>query len=526
MIPCPSLDLKYLQALIFHFFCANVARMEIVMLIVTETEDVVSDEKVEELVSHKVKKDEPYEFTIKSIFKSLKDHMRFIIIITMGSFLLTMILAYVYDSTTRSHTGYARALISLGFPNAEHGLDPFGAPLNISANVQSPYVIGRTIDALEFRQHAISAADIRSNMRIAQLTPHHALDSILIMRDSAARLPERLIYLEDIPVHPTEFLIQIYRGSTLSDLSAQQMVDLLNEIINQYSLFFIDTYSNFHFMDAIVGQLDHSGLDYFEMIRILRRTMYNMISYIDSMQELSPDFRSPTTGMTFGDISASLDIINTTTLFRVRAIVDSNNMSRDRALMADILEYDLAQMQRELAVSLNNAEKALYLVRDVYERETWVYTHQSMEDYLTFQRGSFIYEDLINDARRFSFRAHYLEQQIAYYQNRVNSLRSARNPVPQDRINYVEGQLSALFESLHDWENIINQTVEDFLSMELYRDAISLVFPASFSGTFRSTVMNIGVFTVAGTMFGLFMAILLSLVRDAIADSKAKYENG
>ncbi|MCL2400717.1 MAG: hypothetical protein FWC91_13355, partial [Defluviitaleaceae bacterium] len=257
--------------------------------------------------------------------------------------------------------------------------------------------------------------------------------------------------------------------------------------------------------------------DYFEIVRILRGTINNMISYTSAMQNTAPDFRSPSTQKTFGDIWANLDLLRAIDIQRVGGLVHVNNMSRNRERSANILEYDIVRFEMERDIARANAEHVLFLIKEVYEREQWVY-HTEMSGYFTYHRFSDLHDNLIRDVRDFEFLANRLDVDIAFYQNRVDALRAAQNQANPQDVRFVEEAIPTLFESLREWEIIINQTVEDFLTLELYRDAVRLVSPIGFRSAFSAHLLQMVLITMAGSFAGLFLSILIALCRDASYD--------
>ena len=448
-------------------------------------------------------------FSLKTTVDILLANL-YILIISMGLFAgIGFVVGNWYVNRTQTYTGRVRALIMFAFPEAELGLDPLGNPMNANA-IRSPFVLSNALDELNFREKGISADAVRNNFRINSLVPRDVLDRYLLIHELAARVPARLEEIEEVIHIPTEHLLEITRSGSLEQLSNQEMEDLLNQIIKEYINQFITNYSDFNFLDIIVGQFQHYEYDYFELVDILSITVQNMISYVSALRELSPDFRSPTTGMTFGDIFANLDLLLNIDVRRLSALIHTTNMSRNRYRAASILEYDILRMEHELARLRSNIADTLYIVRDVYEAELWLFTY--MEEHLIFDRHPSVYEDMLRLTINSMQQANELEAAMAFYQLRVNNLRYAYGNVSLEDVLFVENNIPNLFDRLAEWEQTINLTANDFLTLELFSDAIRVMSPASMIpiGVNRQMVILI---MLIGAVAGFVLGSLIALYR-------------
>jgi len=449
-------------------------------------------------------------FSVKNIAQTIMSQMRIIILMFVLFLVLGIGAAFAYINFTRTHTGTAAAVVLFGFPNAEEGLDPLGNRLDVN-RIRSPYVIGNALDALGLRERGISAESIRANMVLRGVVPFDPLHQLMIIHDIATRVPARLEDVEGVIYHPTMFTIQLYRRGELASLSEQEINELLNEIIYQYQVYFSRTYSELNFLDIIVTHFDPQLFDYFELITILNGTVNNMISYTQSRRDDAPDFRSPNTQMTFGDIWSNLGILRDVEISRISALVHTNNMSRDRARAANILEYQIMRMEMERAVSRMNAEDALYLASEVYVHDTWVYHHAG--DRFHYDRGSELYDRFLEYTLDYRRNANWLDVEIAFYRDRVTALRAARNPASPQDIAFVEANIPVIFNALANWEDMINQTVQDYLEMELFGDAVRLLSPSRFTNSMRAYRSQMLLIILVAASAGAFLGAMVALYK-------------
>ena len=451
------------------------------------------------------------EITVRTVVRTLSDQVRFIALTFMLFVIVGIVAAFLYLHIFRTHTGVANAVVMFGFPEAEVGLDPLGNRLDVN-RLRSPYVIGRALDELGLRERGISAEVVRGNLEMHAVVPFDALDRLIRIHEIAYHEPARLEEVEEVLYHPTMYTLQIFRRDALELLSSQEINELLNEIVRQYQAYFQQAYSEFYFLDVIAEHFDIMDYDYIEIVSILRNIVSRMLSYTASMREHAPDFRSPNSQMTFGDIWSNLDLIRVVEIHRVAAFVHANSMSRDRRRAIIILEYEIARKELDLAISRTNAESSLFLLQEVYRPQQW-FSHYIRDFYAEWHVGD-AYNRLLDINMTYERIANRLEAEIEFYSARLDNLRGAYAPANIQDIIFVEGAIPQIFDTLRVWEGRINQTVEDYLAMELFGDAVRLMSPSYFRNSliaYRQQLMLIVVVTAA---FGLLLGVMIVLYRD------------
>jgi len=442
----------------------------------------------------------------------------FILAIFIVFFGASILVAFYVTDRNRPHTGFVRAIIRFDFIEAEEGLDPLGMPLNFQM-MRSPYVIGRAMDVAEIRHLGIAPETIRSNFHVRPVTPHDVINRFLIV--DQLRPAQRLGELEELVLHPTEFYLRMYRRGALDALTDQDMTNLLNAIISEYQAYFARAYNDIAFLDVIVGYVDHSRRDFSDLISISRTAINDMVSYVEYLRGLSPNFRSPSTGRTFGDVSRTLDLIMDVDINRLAALIHVENISRDHNMEAAMLEYEVHRLRFDYLVLRMNEDDAIFLIRDVYTQEQWFMGH--MAEYIFRHRQ--VHDELIRYAYYYTRLANELYGIILYNEARIEALRRGEtNPVYQahqstpEQIAFIESGLEGVFVTLEMLENEINVMVNDFFEMELFRDAIRVQTPGGFVTVPANNIQQITQIVLAGSAVGLFFGIIISLYRGMIYD--------
>ena len=491
-----------------------------------ETSKMETRQTVEDLSGGEVRlvldRPVPQQNSVKLGVTALLSHKWLIIVMVFIFSLVGVAGSFVYShyiSVSRGYKGIASAIMVFGFPEAEDGLDPLGNRLDVNA-IRSPFVIGQAIDTLGLREYGISPEAVRNSLSVGRLVPHETLLDILLIHDSALRQPQRLEALEEVVFHSTTHLLELEQSGALLSLSQQQLNDLLNQIVIEYQSYFVQAYNELYFLDVIIGHFDPAHYDFHDLARILQGTAVNMLSYLSAMREKSPDFRSPSTGMTFGDIWANINLINTVDIRSVSALIHVNNMSRNRIRSANILDYEIRRLEQAFDVSSSNIDDFLMVLNEVYEREVWVLHH--MGEYYRYDRSSDLYDNLVAGLLEEMQNANQLEADIAFYRDRLLSLRRAQAPISQDDIRFVEEAIPALFASLQTWEGTINQTVEDYFYLELFRDAVRLVSPSYFTLATSASLQNRLLIIAGGAFTGFFISVMIALYKG----ERRKYPHG
>jgi len=455
-------------------------------------------------------RDETYVVSMTSIVETIRNSSHFILISGMLFFVLSIAAAFFYYHTTRPFLGTTTALISYGYAGAESGLDPMGNPLDVS-KIKSPDIIRKALEQLDLNR-LINVEDVRSCFVIGGVIPDNVLEQILIIREIATKSPSKLEELPEIQYHPIQYVLRLRQKGNLKLLSEQNMVDLLNTVIDEYSKFFIEEYSDFRLLDTIIQYFDQSQYDYHDIVRILEGQVNNMLTYCEAISEASPEYRSPTTNMTFGDIISNLELIKTVDLRRIGALVYSNNMSRDRPRLGRQYEYNIIRMQMEKNQSLANALDAERLAL-MFEKDYWL-LHYSV-DWNEFRQASDTYDFFMATAYKERANSNRLIEDIEFYENCVSSLRLRSSTADPRDVKFVEDNIPILIDSLKKWVIDTNKTTEDYLSLYLFKDATKVITPAKFRGVFSDYTKKMMLIILVGTFSGIFLAAFIALWREA-----------
>lgn len=466
---------------------------------------------------------EQNKITIFSIVQNLVHKSWFIVLIGAMSFMASFLYFYREAVNNIPHTGTVNAMIMFDFANAEQGLDPLGNPINPQA-IRSPYVINRVLDAGNFRSRGLSPENIRSNLVISAVAPLADMQRLNRINQFFTPGERMMDLIDEIPFNPTQYVLSIHRRGPFTNFTNQEMVDLLSEIIEQYRAYFTVTYHDITPLSVVIGHINPLEQDYFQMVDLLIHTVGNMISHVEHLYGLSPDFRSPNTNRTFGDILTNLQILRDMDISVVSSLIHTNSMSRDRFRTANVMEYQRVRLEMQRNVAMANAETALEIADEIYQPLMWFFNVDSPS--APIDRHDPVYPDMLRLVQSYRSEAVRLDEEIRFLQNRIDALRGNARPASPADVAFVEQALPALFMTLEELELIINETTQDFLRLSLFNDAIRTVNPPAFVSAGGVDNMAVVMSSLIGGLVGIFLGALIVVYRHMFSyENRKRKEN-
>lgn len=134
------------------------------------------------------------------------------------------------------------------------------------------------------------------------------------------------------------------------------------------------------------------------------------------------------------------------------------------------------------------------------------------------------YDELVQSAAGFANEAAQLKADIAYYEQLVDKQNkkivsnvSANEANEADLAKYtydVETQVKYLTKAMTDVISLTNQTVDEYFSTEVFKDAVKINVPASYVSSVKESFKIAFLIIMGGTFLGLMLGILLVLGKD------------
>lgn len=462
-----------------------------------------------------------------------------ILAVTMIAFIIGIIASFAYFLSSRTYTGTATAVLSYGYKGIEDGVDPQGRPLDVG-KIKSSQVLTNAMNDLNLFDKGITIEDIRSNIIIQPILPEDVMTRILAYKEIATKNPSILETLSELQYNATQYVVTIRRSAKLKKLNDNQLTGLLSGILSYYSDYFIDEYGDKNLVATITDRFNPNSYDYTETIKILNVQINNMITYCDVKRRESPNFRSPNTNQTFADIIANLNLIKQTDINRISSLVLATDMTTDKDKLITMYRYGIQELEKDLVVAEENARQAT-AAADSYTKSKSVVMGTSDGQPLEIDQSSDVYDKFMQEALTQNQRANQLREEIKADKQRLAALGeqvlvdsnddpdnpehgyvkapTIRRSNQADR-DYVEESIPMIITSLRDMVRIINDTAEDYLVLEAFKDATKVVVPAHFVGTFSEYFKKMVLIIFGVTFAGFFLAFLASIWKAAFPAKK------
>ena len=172
------------------------------------------------------------------------------------------------------------AMVGFTFDGIENGLDPNGNEFNANS-LKSPAIIEETRSDLNMDVKKTDA--IRNNITVSGVVPEDAIDKLTAYESvfSNTNSIEAAQKIMDVSYFPTQFEVQFSYGD--SGMSRSQAADFLNTMLNNYKIYFMQTYGyNQAFGDALTA-VDYTGYDYPQALDVLSSSLDSLKKYISCL---------------------------------------------------------------------------------------------------------------------------------------------------------------------------------------------------------------------------------------------------
>ena len=315
------------------------------------------------------------------------------------------------------------AMVGFTFDGIENGLDPNGNEFNANS-LKSPAIIEETLSDLNMDVKKTDA--IRNNITVSGVVPEDAIDKLTAYESvfSNTNSIEAAQKIMDVSYFPTQFEVQFSYGD--SGMSRSQAADFLNTMLNNYKIYFMQTYGyNQAFGDALTA-VDYTGYDYPQALDVLSSSLDSLKKYISSLSSNdNTRFRSTKTGYTFSDLSEATATLQSVDYSSLYSYIMGKNVTKDKDSLATYYQYRIDSLNR----SLNSAKERLSTITDSinnYKKDSMVVMAGGSADNTgtVLTQPSTAYDDLITQRTDAQSSVSSLQQQISDYQTRLDKLQN------------------------------------------------------------------------------------------------------
>lgn len=432
--------------------------------------------------------------------------------------IITLLVALFFTSFTnpdRTVRYKAETLISLNFDGIEKGLDPNGNRFDVG-KVKSPEVLDKVVIALNLSKKEINAEDLRNNIEITPIVPGSIVKKIqdlIEMVPKTAQDSSYIAQLQDYQYFPTQFKI-IFNAQKSMDLDAEESEQILQGIIDAYSNYFYDTYSDRQVLADAIQRIDYNDYDYPEVPLIMRNQINLMQSYLAAKTAKGGDFRSTVTGLSFSDIYASLALLEDIDINNLNSIISSYRITKDKDQLLRSFEYRIKSNQKNMAMKLDESRQATD-VRNSYQKDkTFVMmgTATGLSDgTMELEKTSPLYDALAQRSLDSGVSATDTQHNIEFIIKEMDLYKTDVDIAPEIKVQKTEQviqMIASTDKKLRNWIELTNKTVDDYLKSIYFHRAVMQITPVEVSHpVIIKLLLNMSIALILGLMAGVLIAL-------------------
>lgn len=367
---------------------------------------------------------------------------------------------------------YAQAVITLQYEGIESGLDPNGAAFDIN-KLKSPVVIEDALTGLGITD--IDTEEIRKNIEIEGVIPEDAVERITVINQMAEKDATNYEKILDVEYFPSQYVISLHQGR---GMSASETREILNAVLESYRAWFLDTYANTAVLTITGNLIRYQDYDYAESIDMLQAQIDMMQDYVTERRDQAPDFRSAGTGLSFGDIAASLETIESIDMANLASYIENNVLTKDRARQIEYYNYKIKAYTMELSkmqTQLGTVQNTL----DTYVKDPVVIV-SSQESTQEITQTSKYYDSLVQKKIELSKQVAEINTKLNETYMQLDAVTSSDRKNVQGEYDKADEMLERLTETISKWAELTEKTTEEYYTTTLFSNAVKIAVPAQY----------------------------------------------
>ena len=484
-----------------------------------------SEQKIQLVVSQEQTLDD--EISLAELMQKIIRGKRLIILCTIIAFLISSLGFGAYTTLFDDKQGVVSTVISLNFEGIEEGLNPLGEAFSIS-EMTNKQVLESTIAELNLMNKGIDAEMLRKNLEIQSIVPQDVLAQIMTINKMAEKDVSQLEKIEQLEYYPTQYKVQLHILKDMN-LTGQEAEQVLVTLIDNYKDYFMEKYNDKQLISNAITTVDPSRYDYAEYILLVDEQVETAKSFLENKLKEATDFRSKITGLSFEDLIAQLNLVKSIDINNIQALVNSKVLTKDKERLISIYQNKIMSMTFE-------QEKYAQLATSLYDA---AYTYQKDKMVVMGKEGaagnievaqnSAAYDDLIRQAVEAEEQANKLYYEIMYYKDLLAKLSPETGEIIQDDVKAytqkIEQDIQALSEKVNMLIQMINTTLEDYYTTEVFKDSVRSDMPALYQSSTMAVLKQGMLILVIGSVLGGIIGVMLALLKGTFkVEEEVNYE--
>lgn len=435
------------------------------------------------------------------------------------------LLAFYAAAKTQTYT--CMLGFKYNYAGVAEGLAPDGVSKFDPYEIQNPVVIQGALETLGMEENGgLSVKGIRQDISISKVVTN--LDQEV--SESAALLGEKYEAVAN------EYEMKFTYDASLGD---EFGVRIFSAIIKEYDDFLLDKYYNRRMIPDFAKTVDGSSADYIEISNSMSENLDSIITYLGTLSEDFPDYRSRRTGYSFAEIRELYEHIRDVQYAKYYGNIRAGNLAKDSEMVIKSYQTKVQDLTETMTVEqtvAGNYQNEIstyydsYKAAGLYNQATQVQENvdasnnrdQDVLEEYDIEEHKNTYDNIVLSYTEHATAATDAQHTINYYNAIIDAYTNDTVPaeIKARLLEKNEKIFSEILECSAEYSNIANLTINELFNTEINNDLQYLILPEV---TADKPVMLIAVF-VAVLAFGLlFIAVLLRELSKKIA-AKAQEE--
>lgn len=416
--------------------------------------------------------------SLKTIWERLKKLLAWWVVAAILSGILSLIFALI---TTTTNKPVLKSLIGFSYDGIERGLDPSGRKFDINS-VKNPAVVEAAITDLQLDIKELE--NIRNGISFETIIPAEAYDKFTVYNNilqqggnSNLSAGEKLL---ETSYHPTQYTVFFdYSDTNLKD---DEAVSVFNQILEDYEDYFYTTYGYNESLGNAVTAISYEDYDYAEAIDVFDNSLNSLRRYVKQLaDEDDSRFRSENTGYTFDDLYEAISTIRSIDLDKISSFISVNNVTKDKDASLAYYEFRIKALSRSKEQYEEQLE-AYEASIQAYEKDQVIVFGGAEEANVQSNVASAEYDKMFSMKNNVSTELAEVRQQIAYYKDRLQALKTNTNSSPA-MMERVDGDLASLNNKITQLIDNVSLTAEDYYKNVTFKNAYNILVPAANSAS-------------------------------------------
>ncbi len=418
--------------------------------------------------------------------------------------------------------GRASIRVSFNFEGVDEGLNPQGGVFDAQV-IKSDIVLQGALDQLGWGEDKVDKKVLASHMIVRGIVPQDVMGRILPKISSKNDMQMETV--GGLTYHPTQYEVSLSLSRDMA-LNKKEASQLVSAILESYTNYFAARYKDTQVIETAVSTVDPERYDYSEYVDLVTGQLQVIKSYLSAKEQVSKDFRSKTTFLSFGDLIAQVELIEDVEVGNVQALLDSFVITKNSKESAVVYDNMIHRMRRDNEKYTQQAQ-ILKNVANSYEKDKQVVLGsgtQVIQQKINEEDEDEepLYDTLVQNAAIAEQKATRLGRQVKYYEGllanlKAQNLNGASEKI-QPYIDEVEQSILYISDQMDKTMENIKVTVDDYYEQEVFEGSITPIRTVQYRSSLRSHLIKDTIVLMGITFIMILLGLIYLLGRKSSKD--------